>query len=119
MPNISLCTTLCHRALCSTRGTLSRVRPVHLGTKARLGMSLAGRVGVPVSLCTLLVKPDMSYAEIVTAPSSTLQTGLSARQAGFAKRKDGYLKYLIIETSCHFLAIEIVSSIIQHLAGST
>ena len=81
-----VCASLGHRAILTTRVTFYRVRPVRLLTRVRGSMVKNRMLGVPISTGTLLVKPDMSFSEVVPVVATTREAniGWSVRQASFA-----------------------------------
>lgn len=86
MASWSVCASLGHRAILTTRVTFYRVRSVRLLTRVRGSMIKNRMLGVPISIGTLLVKPDMSFSEVVPVLATTREanTGWSVRQASFA-----------------------------------
>ena len=81
-----MCASFGHRAILTTRVTFYRLRPVRLLTRVRGSMVKNRMLGVPISTGTLLVKPDMSFSEVVPGMATTREanTGWSVRQASFA-----------------------------------
>ena len=87
MLNILLCTQSSYRALCRARPVKWLTRTHHTQPdRARHCLHLTGNLVVPVGLCTLLIRPDMSHTHVTTRIVGDKDTGaVSVRQAGFTK----------------------------------
>ena len=72
-----------HKALLRvTRVTMIKSKPLNLVQTVRSCLGRTGRMGIPVSICTLMVKPDLSLSE-TNSTKTVAQSTFSFRQEGF------------------------------------
>lgn len=95
--------------LFATRVSLNRARPVNIVTRCKGWLLNTGKVGAPISICTLTVKRDMSLTETIAVEKYTCNnTGLSRLSLVSSIEQLFIYVYSSLNLTCHIIRTALV-----------